>query len=432
MKIEIGIKTVSRLIALMLVVIGCSHDSNVKKIPVSAKPAKEIFLLNRDMLIVKKAQADVLSPKNFEKAEEHQKEANASLRLNKRPAEIMKHVAISRHYLDQARFYSGRSNLHLKGVSEARTRAIEAGAREFYEFELSKADRKLKDLTADIERDENTDSEKEAEKTQEIYLSIELMSLKKKYLDESRKIVKQAKSEGAERRAPKSLAKAEKSLKDSAAFIKAHSQDPEAMAKEAQKSFHQAKLLLKITRDVRAEASSENMAEQEHGISGNEARITNLSSGKEKMQNEEGQEKKFQRAKNRFNSKEASVYRKGDGLLIRLHGLRFTSSKSDLSSGKIALLNKVNLAIEDLDAKKVQVNGHTDSIGGKAANQKVSAQRADVIKDYLQARNDNDTLMIETRGLDYQEPIATNKTAEGRALNRRVDILIEPAQSSQE
>lgn len=340
MKIEIGIKAVSRLLALMLVLIGCSHYPKVKTFPVSANPTQEIFLLNRDMLIVKNAQADVLSPKNFERAKEHQKEANESLKANERASLTLKHVALSRHYLDQARLYSGRSNVHLKGVSEARTRALEAGARNYYNYEFTKADRKLKDLTARIEKDENFETGKEGRQAHETYLAIELMSLKKNN----------------------------------------HTKPQDLALQQGQQEY----------------------------------------------------ESRFQRAKNRFNPKEASVYKKGDALLIRLHGLRFTSAKSDLSSGNLALLNKVNLAIEDLDAKKVQVNGHTDSVGGKSANQKVSAQRADVIKNYLQEKNDNDGLMIETRGFDYQEPIATNRTAKGRAMNRRVDILIEPAESSQE
>lgn len=446
MKIRIGIKTVSRLLALLLVIIGCSHDPKVKQYPVTANPGEEIFLLNRDMQIALNAQADVLSPKNFEKAQEHQKEANSSLKANKRPDATLKHVAVSRHYLNQAKIYSARSNMHLKGVGEARKRAIEAGAEDYYNYEITKADRKLKDLTADIERDESDEAEKDSAKTQESYLNIELMSLKKKYLDESQKIVKQARKEGAAKNAPKTLAISEKSISDSAAFITANRSDPEAMAKESQKSFRQATLLLKINRDVKsgAAASSEDMAlrmnaenekvinlnqrmaQQEQVITGNNTRITTLSSEKEAMQKKEDHDQRFEKAKNRFNANEATVYKKGDALLIRLHGLKFNSSKSELSSNNIALLNKVNLAIEDIGSKKIQVNGHTDSIGGKATNQKVSEERAAVIKNYLQGKNENEDLSIITKGFDFQQPIATNKTAEGRALNRRVDILIEP------
>lgn len=452
MDIKIRYKTVSRLLFLVFVIIGCSHDPKVKEFPVSASPTEEMFMLNRDMQVAKDVQTEVLSPKNYEKAVDHQKDAADSLSKNKKPQVILKHIALSRYYLSKANHYTALSNDALTGVAEARQRAIDAGAMTYFDYEMTKADRKLKDLTADIERDESSDARRDAAETQVRYLDIELSALKKTYLDESEKLVKQAKKEGAQRNAPKSLAITETSLSDSAAFITGNRRDQEGMMRASQTTFNHAKLLLKITRDVKLGRNStseemalrlnseenkvvglnQRMAQQMQESAQDQSRITTLTTEKKGLQSEQELEKSFEKARKRFKQNEASVYKRGDSLLIRLHGLKFSSSESKLTNSNLDLLNKVNLAIEDIGANKVQVNGHTDSVGGKELNQKVSQDRAEVIKNYLQAKTSNDELMIETKAYDFQQPIATNKTAIGRSYNRRVDIVIEPTQSSKE
>ena len=70
---------------------------------------------------------------------------------------------------------------------------------------------------------------------------------------------------------------------------------------------------------------------------------------------------------------------------------------------------------------KVVVRGHTDSTGPVAYNLKLGMKRAQSVKDYMVANGiDGERLSLESKG--ESEPISTNFTAEGRKLNRRVEI----------
>jgi OOP family OmpA-OmpF porin len=72
----------------------------------------------------------------------------------------------------------------------------------------------------------------------------------------------------------------------------------------------------------------------------------------------------------------------------------------------------------------VTIVGHTDSVGSEAYNQSLSERRAASTKDYLVGKG-IPANVITTSGMGESQPVATNETAEGRQLNRRVEITIE-------
>jgi outer membrane protein OmpA-like peptidoglycan-associated protein len=74
----------------------------------------------------------------------------------------------------------------------------------------------------------------------------------------------------------------------------------------------------------------------------------------------------------------------------------------------------------------VTVEGHTDSTGGQNLNQHLSERRAEAVTAYLVANNVLPAERLKAVGKAYSEPLAPNTTAEGRALNRRIDLIIEP------
>ena len=74
-----------------------------------------------------------------------------------------------------------------------------------------------------------------------------------------------------------------------------------------------------------------------------------------------------------------------------------------------------------VDLEMVIATGHTDSIGSDAYNQRLSERRAAAVKDYLVSKG-IPASKITTIGKGESQPVATNKTAEGRQKNRRVDI----------
>ena len=77
--------------------------------------------------------------------------------------------------------------------------------------------------------------------------------------------------------------------------------------------------------------------------------------------------------------------------------------------------------LKGVDVEMVIATGHTDNVGSDAYNQKLSERRAAAVKDYLVSKG-IPAAKITTIGKGESQPVATNKTAEGRQKNRRVDI----------
>jgi len=117
-------------------------------------------------------------------------------------------------------------------------------------------------------------------------------------------------------------------------------------------------------------------------------------------------------------SKPAPVVRKS----IVLPGVTFAFNSAELLPGAKEILDRE--VIPELKADpdlQVLVEGHTDSVGNDAYNEKLSGQRAGSVWKYLVEKG-IDSSRIQAKGLGESQPIASNDTAEGRAKNRRVEI----------
>jgi OOP family OmpA-OmpF porin len=118
-------------------------------------------------------------------------------------------------------------------------------------------------------------------------------------------------------------------------------------------------------------------------------------------------------------------YRDGSTCLFAPAWLKVSAFKSrTLSDDDLRLLGKVQKAINGIDKKEVIVEGHTDNMGNREANEKISEERAQTIKNYLLSIDTIPGTKISARGRAEETPIASNATPEGRAQNRRVDIII--------
>jgi outer membrane protein OmpA-like peptidoglycan-associated protein len=126
-------------------------------------------------------------------------------------------------------------------------------------------------------------------------------------------------------------------------------------------------------------------------------------------------------------AKFASVKQEPRGMVITLSGsVLFTSAKSDLLPGAQLKLNDVAKALTEQDPdSKIVVEGHTDSQGSAASNQDLSQRRAQSVRDYLVSRGIASD-RITAAGFGPTRSIADNGTAEGRANNRRVEIVVQP------
>ena len=107
----------------------------------------------------------------------------------------------------------------------------------------------------------------------------------------------------------------------------------------------------------------------------------------------------------------------------------FDIGKADLKSDGQAKLGQLVAKLKDVNFDAITVIGHTDNVGTDAANQKLSLRRANAVKQYL-ATHGIDAAKIKTNGRGKTSPVADNKTAQGRARNRRVEVVITGTRSS--
>ena len=121
-----------------------------------------------------------------------------------------------------------------------------------------------------------------------------------------------------------------------------------------------------------------------------------------------------------------SVERDGDNInLIMPSNITFTSGGSTLSNSFFEVMDSVVLVIQEFDKTIIVSAGHTDSQGSDSSNQALSERRASAVAGYLLQKGVVEA-RIETIGFGEKQPIADNATAEGRALNRRVEISLFP------
>jgi outer membrane protein OmpA-like peptidoglycan-associated protein len=122
----------------------------------------------------------------------------------------------------------------------------------------------------------------------------------------------------------------------------------------------------------------------------------------------------------------AKVKEESRGVVITLSGsVLFATGKSDLLPIAQDKLNQVAKALNDQGFKAIVVQGYTDSVGSAADNDRLSLRRAQSVRDYLVTRGvPSEKATAEGRGAS--NPVADNKTADGRAENRRVEIVVTP------
>jgi outer membrane protein OmpA-like peptidoglycan-associated protein len=129
-------------------------------------------------------------------------------------------------------------------------------------------------------------------------------------------------------------------------------------------------------------------------------------------------------------AKLAAVREEERGLVVTLSGsVLFRSAESTLLSSAQVKLDQVAKALLSIRARNLIVEGHADSRGSESYNQGLSQRRADAVRDYLVQRG-YPADRIQARGKGKGNPIADNASPEGRANNRRVEIIIERAQTS--
>lgn len=131
------------------------------------------------------------------------------------------------------------------------------------------------------------------------------------------------------------------------------------------------------------------------------------------------------RLRERLQHSGVSVTRIGNSIVLDMPDtITFDFGRAEIRPQSYDLLNSVAIVLNEFDRTIVDVAGHTDAIGSEEANLRLSEDRARAVADYLVAQRVMPQ-RLALQGFGKSQPIASNATPEGRARNRRVEIVVE-------
>jgi OOP family OmpA-OmpF porin len=435
---------VSTLVTMISMLVACS--TNVKKadIATTANPQEEISKLDADLAIGAAKNLDVLAPDEFKDSTKWLAEAKEDQSNKEKQEEILEDIRKSRGFLDKAYVVSENRAEKAPGLFEARQAALKAGASNYPELsgDLKSVDKDVSSKAADLAK---LDSEK-ISVLQERYVTLEKRATILTRLGDTQAIFNGLKQDGSSKQAPLSHKKAELSLKNGESAISSNVRNPISYNPAVESAISDTALLNDVMSTIKqngnnlSEAAALKMVSQKKQIKALNAEtaaskvenktLSNELEGKEQSLNTANASVETQRAmesaRTQFSPEEAEAYQQGNNLLIRLKQVKFASGRADLPGASLELLAKVSAVAKSMNATELKVEGHTDSVGTESQNKVISEKRASAVASYFKSNGFSE---VTSQGYGFKKPIASNKSKEGRAQNRRVDIIISPDHS---
>ena len=350
----------------------------------------------------------------------------------------------------------------LREVLAARTRAMNAGAATLYSKDTADMEVDLRKAATLIEQGRIEDVKKRRPKLIAGYEELELVSLKEGMVDTAKATLEKAKQNGAEKYAPKTYKLAKEELDLALSVLDADRTKTDKANANASRAKWLAERSIGITELIRdfdrrdytredvvlwyqaqlSEIGEPLIGELPFNTSNRDVVIGMQNSLKDLIKQRddtaiarsqyeqelsltEEQKHAINKVESMFSAFEASVYQQRKNVLISAHGFQFPTGKSELESNNFALLNKITKAIDTFPGSTIQVSGHTDSTGSDAMNQKLSEARAVKVAKFLTEVGGIEASRVTAYGYGESRPVASNETVDGRAANRRVEILIE-------
>jgi outer membrane protein OmpA-like peptidoglycan-associated protein len=124
------------------------------------------------------------------------------------------------------------------------------------------------------------------------------------------------------------------------------------------------------------------------------------------------------------------VVRTGDQItLVMPSNITFDTDSASLRSDFLDVMHAVSLVLVEYPKTIIEIMGHTDADGSDSYNLALSRRRADAVGDHLVTKGIQ-SMRIVTEGFGEQYPVASNTTADGKALNRRVELRLSPLTAS--
>ena len=434
-------KLINPLLFIMMVVVlaGCSSLRQAE-LASGNDPEKAIAEVTQIMVAAQQDQIDVLAHDEYAKGNVYLEDAKRGLKQGDSPETVLENAAIAKALFEDARKTAKSRQASASRILTSRASALSAGVRKSDDLveRMMEIDDDLRSKTKQFGR---SLSPKDFSAFQKKYLALEVRAVQFRELNGAKQAIAQAKDQDADDLAPETLQTA--SL-DYEAAMNMIAQSPRSSAlynKSVDDALASATLLVDVMNVIMgAKGTPENIAlqivKQKRALG---ELTTTLKSAQQTLQEKEGvlktQEEQLARAstqvrfqqamdeaRKEISPDDALVYQQGNQLVFRLKRMNFPSGAAVIPETSKLLLAKVEAIIKKLDAEKVVVQGHTDSVGSDKLNQRLSTERAKAVASYLNSFGSGYKIMYIGYGESY--PIASNETAAGRATNRRVDLVV--------
>ena len=404
---------------------GRAYLKRAKEVEALSRTNMEEVVIARQQAIT--AGAPVFFPSDFKKADDDLRDVTTDLEKNN-----IKSVAKNREVL-QASYMK----LELRAIKRANmgyaqktiSQAIKEDAKKYAPQTLAIAEKKYKDTDAYITANRH---EPEEIKTRTDLLNQSVDHLLKITHDsvKTKKVLPEELALQMEKK-QNQLTENQQDLTNEKNVSQSLNEQKAALQKEVTEKKSDLLVEQSISESLAVEnrGLEEKVAESQKDLTAEKVAAESLLNEKKSLESEKALNDNFEKARSEFTKNEAEVYKQGNSLTIRLRGLKFPSSKADLKESNFPLLGKVQKVIEKFGRSAVVVEGHTDSVGGKTINDKISQDRALAVREYFISNGIIPDDKIQAIGYGEKKPLATNKTAAGRAQNRRVDVVIKVDES---
>jgi len=459
-------------LALVSLLACAGHQLEVEPISKSENPQELINQLDNDIALARKNQINVLAPTWFKKADASLKTAKQDLEKGGELSEILDNIATGRAQLHRAEEIAKVSQTTLPNAIKARNMAREAGATNLGQ-EYADVEERFISLTQAIEDNNLNYAQRNQAKVVESFRQVELKAIKVQTIGEVRRLIQSAEKQGMHKIAPQSYALAQQKLAEADAFITQNPYQKEKMHTLAAEALFMAQRLHIVAQqsekvekmepeqitlwaegmmyqtseklgapDMRNQPFNQQLENILATVAAQRADNAFLVEDNKKLQQQlsslegqtlkEHQEKERLLAEKQFNEKlssiqhyfkpnEAEVYKKENQVIIRLKAMQFPVGQSVIMPENYDLLSKVQRAIRTFGEPDVIIGGHTDSL-----NEHLSQMRADAVRQYFVANGTLPYEKIIAVGYGSMRPLASNATESGRAMNRRIDVIITP------
>ncbi len=434
------------LIIGAFIISGCSTMNKAKLM--SDNPNEAISEVQKLRENLRENQIDLLAYEQFHDGEQRLEKAVNGYKNDDEKADIIEKLSQAKAYFQEGKKVAEERTVIPIRILAARKETLDNGVRKKRKLtqRLGEIDESLRSKTNDFTKLLTVERLSLFEKD---YFELEIESVQNEKLIVFRNIIKNAKEEKALKIAPKTYRDAINDLRAAENMIQQSPRNAENYKQSIVTLDKSSKLLSDVMEKFKSVAKgaseeaalelvyqerklgllSERTSSLQKSLTRSQSNLGHVSGQLKSKTNEalnSGNKVLLQNSINHvrksFSDDEAQVYQQGSSLVIRLKKIDFNPGSSMILSKSMQLLSKVHSVINELHSSTVLVQGHTDSTGKRGNNHILSVKRSESVAEYLKSLNGQ--YKVSSQGFGESQPIANNETRKGRAMNRRVDIIV--------